>query len=195
MLTALQILVEPFEYLSVLVSIIVGLGLSHLLATTARLIQRRSDVRLFGPTFIWMAMLFVLQIQIWWAAFEWQSSGAWNFFSFLLFLGLPIGAYLLSVLLVPDLDEPELVDLKASYFNNRRWFFGVLAALPVVSLLHELVHGGVIQWDGDAAFRLGFLAVALLGLAVRRTVVHWVLTVGFALGFAVYVGLLFTRLP
>jgi hypothetical protein len=31
----------PFEYLSVLVSVIVGLGLSHLLTSLARLIQRR----------------------------------------------------------------------------------------------------------------------------------------------------------
>lgn len=186
---------EPFEYLSVLVSIIVGLGLSHLLATTARLIQHRSVVRLFGPTLIWMALLFVLQVQIWWAAFEWQGSGAWNFFSFLLFLGLPIGAYLLSVLLVPDLDDPEEVDLRTSYFDNRRWFFALLVLLPVVSLAHEQVQGGHIQWDVDAAFRVGFGVVAFAGLVVRQVAAHWGLTIGFALGFAAYVGLLFSRLP
>lgn len=142
-----------------------------------------------------MAVLFVLQVQIWWAAFEWHSSGTWNFFSFLLFLGLPIGAYLLSVLLVPDLDEPEEVDLRSSYFANRGWFFGLLGLLPVISLLHEQVHGGLIQWDVDAAFRLGFGVIALVGFSVERERVHWVLTVGFALGFAVYVGLLFSRLP
>lgn len=193
--TAAQISVEPFEYLSVLVSIIVGLGLSHLLATTARLIQHRTEIRLFGPTLIWMGLLFVLQVQIWWAAFEWQSSGAWNFFSFLLFLGLPIGAYLLSVLLVPDLEDPEDVSLRASYFANRRWFFGLLLLLPVISLLHEHLHGGHVQWDVDAGFRIGFVIVAIIGLVVKRVVGHWLLTIGFALGFAVYVGLLFSRLP
>jgi len=64
---------------------------------------------------IWMGILFVIQIQIWWAAFEWQSSGTRTFFSFLLFL-VPIGADLLRVLVVPDLDEPESVDLRESYF-------------------------------------------------------------------------------
>jgi hypothetical protein len=186
---------EPFEYLTVLVSIIVGLGLSHLLETAARLIQMRDRIRLFGPTLLWMGLLFVLQIQIWWAAFEWQSSGTWTFFPFLLFLALPIGAYLLSVLLVPDLDEPEGTDLKASYFANRRWFFAVLALLPVLSLIHEQMHAGFIQQDADAAFRLGFVAVALVGLGVRRESAHWILTVGFGLGFAVYVALLFSRLP
>jgi hypothetical protein len=187
--------VAPFEYLSVLVSIIVGLGLSHLLATAARLIQHRTEVRLFGPTLIWMALLFVLQVQIWWAAFEWQASGTWNFFSFLLFLGLPIGAYLLSVLLVPDLEDPEEVDLRTSYFANRRWFYGLLLLLPIISLLHEHLHGGHVQWDVDAASRLGFVAVALVGLFVKRVVGHWILTISFALGFAAYVALLFSRLP
>lgn len=121
--------------------------------------------------------------------------GSWGFFSFLLFLGLPIGAYLLSVLLVPDLDDPEEVDLRASYFANRHWFFGILALLPVVSLLHEQVRSGSVQWDVDAAFRLGFVAVALLGVFVRRVFVHWMLAIGFAGGFAAYVGLLFARLP
>jgi hypothetical protein len=188
-------LVQPFEYLSVLVSIIVGLGLSHLLATTARLIQARARTRLFGPTLLWMGILFVLQIQIWWAAFEWQQVGAWSFYSFLLFLALPIGAYLLSVLLVPDLDAPGPVDLRASYFANRIWFFGILTLLPVLSLVHECVHGGAVQWDLDAAFRVGFAAVAIVGLSVRRERVHWILAVGFALAFAVYVGMLFGRLP
>ena len=34
---------SPFEYLSVLISVIVGLGLSHLLTSAARLIQRRHE--------------------------------------------------------------------------------------------------------------------------------------------------------
>ncbi|CAN5853718.1 hypothetical protein BH20GEM3_BH20GEM3_15690 [soil metagenome] len=41
---------SQFEYLGVLVSIIIGLGLSHLLASAARLIQVRRRVRLYWPT-------------------------------------------------------------------------------------------------------------------------------------------------
>lgn len=185
----------PFEYLTVLVSIIVGLGLSHLLSSTARLIQRRHEARLYGPTLVWMAILFVLQIQIWWAAFEWQSSGTWTFFAFLLFLGLPIGAYLLSVLIVPDLDEAEAPNLRTSYFSNRRWFYALLSLLPIVSLLHEHVHGGRILWDVDALFRIGFTGTALVGVVVENERLHWILTLGYAIGLVVYVVLLFVRLP
>ncbi len=184
-----------FEYLTVLVSIIVGLGLSHLLAVTARLIQERDRVEFYAPLLVWMGLLFVLQIQIWWAAFEWQSAHPWSFLPFLLFLMLPIGAYLLSVLLVPDLDRPGDLDLKTSYFRNRRWFFGILALLPLISLLHEAVHAGGIQWDADPVFRVGFAVLAGVGFVFRRPAVHWGVTLAFASGFAVYVGLLFRQLP
>jgi hypothetical protein len=47
--------VTSFEYLSVLISVIVGLGLSHPLTSAARLIQRRRRIRLHAPTLLWMA--------------------------------------------------------------------------------------------------------------------------------------------
>lgn len=190
-----DLVVEPFEYLSVLISIIVGLGLSHILHLAARLIQKRSAVRPFGPVFVWLGVLFVLQVQMWWAAFYWQREAPWTFFTFLLFLTLPIGAYLASVLLVPDLDAADRVDLRRSYFANRRWFFGIVAALPVLSVLHERIHSGTVPVDVDLAFRVGFFVVALVGFAVRRRVVHWGLAITFGVAFAAYVVLLFLRLP
>jgi len=185
---------QAFEYLSVLVSIIVGLGLSHLLSVAARLIQERRRVQFFPPTLLWMGILFVLQIQIWWAAFEWQSAPTWDFLAFLVFLLLPIGAYLLSVLLVPDLDQPGEMDLRASYFQNRPWFFGLLALVPLISLLHEAIHATIVA-DIDLWFRLGFTVLAGAGLLTRRPAAQWAVTLLFASGFAAYVGLLFVQLP
>ena len=51
-----------FEYLSVLVSIIVGLALTQLLSGAARLIQLRRRVRMHAPTLLWMATLFLIDI-------------------------------------------------------------------------------------------------------------------------------------
>jgi len=62
--------VTPFEYLSVLVSIIVGLALTQLLSGAARLIQLRRRVPMHATTLLWMAMLFLIDIQVWWVAFE-----------------------------------------------------------------------------------------------------------------------------
>ena len=159
---------DPFEYLSVLVSIIIGLGLSHLLASAARLIQMRSRVRFHAPALLWMVLLFLLQVQIWWAAFGDRGEEVWNFFDFLSFLLIPVVAYLLTYLLVPDLETESAIDLGASYHRNRGWFFGLLAVVVVVSLGRDLLEDGRAALDLDALFRGFFLALALASAVVRR---------------------------
>lgn len=185
---------SKFEYLSVLVSIIVGLGISHLLSGTARLIQLRRRARLYLPTFLWMALLFLANVQIWWVAFERRDSGEWNFFLFLLYLLIPITAVVLSYLIVPDVEGEPAVDLKASYYENRVPFFLLTAFLPAISLVEETVRNAAIPRDSDAAFRVVFLAAALVAAGVRSERYH-VFNAVLALGiFCAYVAVLFLRL-
>lgn len=56
----------PFEYVSVLISLILGLGLSLILTDAARLIKRWSKISLFGPYLIWIALVYILRIHEWW---------------------------------------------------------------------------------------------------------------------------------
>jgi len=53
----------PFEYLSVLISIILGLGLTHLLSAVRELIQKRAQVRFYWLALIWAALIFMAQVQ------------------------------------------------------------------------------------------------------------------------------------
>lgn len=186
--------VSKFEYLSVLVSIVIGLGISSLLSGAARLIQLRHRARMYLPTLVWMGILFLANVQIWWVAFDRRDVEEWNFFLFLLYLLIPIGAVVLSYLVLPDLGDEDQVDLKASYFENRSWFFGIFAALPVVSLVEEWVHDGRVPWDVDAAFRVVFSATALLAARSRSETFHAVNAALAAALFLAYVALLFLRL-
>ncbi|HEX2189055.1 MAG TPA: hypothetical protein VHG51_09180 [Longimicrobiaceae bacterium] len=185
---------SKFEYLSVLVSIVIGLGISHLLSSAARLIQLRHRARLYLPTFLLMVVLFLANVQIWWVAFERRETGEWNFFLFLLYLLIPITAVVLSYLVVPDLEGESGVDLKASYYENRTWFFLLLALLPAVSMVEEAVRDGGLGWEADTVFRMVFLAAALVAALVRSERYH-VLNSVFMLGFfCAYVTVLFLRL-
>jgi hypothetical protein len=185
---------DAFSYLSVLISIVLGLGVTHLLASAAKLIRFRAAVRLYAPTLVWIGLLFLLHVQIWWAVFELRDVSDWTFFSFLLVLAIPTLAYLLSALLVPDFDRETDIDLKASYFENRRWFFGLFTLIPLVSLVQEAVISSGIRWDADPVFRLGFLVLGLVGVSTRRERVHqWLAPVGF-IAFAGYITFLFLRL-
>lgn len=185
---------DAFGYLSVLISIVLGLGLTHLLAGMAKLMRHRSYVCFYAPTLVWMGLLFLLHVQIWWAVFDLRRVSEWTFFAFVLVLAIPTLVYLLTFLLVPDFDREERVDLKASYFGNRRWFFALFALLPLVSLTQEYAVSQSIQWDADPLFRLGFLVLALVGLMSSSERVHWWLAPAVFLTFGAYIALLFLRL-
>lgn len=186
---------SPFEYLSVLVSIILGLAIAQLLSGAARLIQIRNRIRPHATTLLWMAVLFLIDTQIWWAAFERRDSSEWNFFLFLFYLLQPILAFLLSFLVLPELGDEDEIDLAANFTGNRQWFFGLLALLPLVSLVGEYIGTGVSPHDEDAAFRVVFLVLSLVAGRVRSARTQfWIAVLALAL-LCGYVALLFLHLP
>lgn len=59
-----------FPYLSVLLSIIIGLGITQLLAAAGRLIWHRNRVRVDWLPLLWGAVLLVIFVQVWWSMFD-----------------------------------------------------------------------------------------------------------------------------
>jgi hypothetical protein len=186
--------VTEFAYLSVLISIVIGLGLWLLLSGVAGLIRGRREARLYRPVLIWMAMLYLLHVQIWWAIFELRDKTGWTFFQFMLVLAIPVLAFLCTAGLVPDPGREARIDLKAEYYANRRWFFGILGLLPLASLMQEWAISGGIEIDPDPWFRLGFFALSGVGFVSRHEGVHVFFAPFTLVGFGIYVILLFLRL-
>jgi len=69
--------VDSFSYLSVLISIILGLGVAHLLSGFAELIKRRDSLKLWWPTPLWMITTFLIHVQTWWALFALRTVEHW----------------------------------------------------------------------------------------------------------------------
>lgn len=185
---------SQFEYLSVLVSIIIGLAITQLLSGAARLIQLRRRVRPHMATLCWMVFLFLLDTQIWWAAFFRRYLQDWNFFMFLFYLLMPILAFLLSYLVLPELGDEDEIDLAANFEGNRPWFFGLAALMLAISLAEQAVRVGRLLLDANVAFQLLFLALALAGAWIRSARVQaWGAAVALALMLG-YVATLFRHL-
>jgi hypothetical protein len=185
---------DPFSYLSVLLSIVLGLGLSHLLAEAAQLVRYRVAVRSYTPAMLWMAMLFLLHVQVWWTVYELRRVKVWTFFSFMLVLLIPVLTYLLTYLLVPDFGREGQVDLRTRYYESRRWFFGLLMLLPLVSLAQEYTAWSKIELDADPVFRLVLAVLALVGLLSAHERTYRVLAPAVLIGFLVYIVWLFQKL-
>lgn len=165
------------EYLSVLVSIIVGLGLSHLLGSVGKLLSRRRRVRPYLPAVASTVLVFLAHVQFWWGSFDFGERIENNFFAFLVFLLTPILLYLVAVLVLPELDQDDSgeVSLREHYFEARPCFYGLTALVPVATAIRNAGFQGDAFWNQDRPFELAFFLLALTGLLTASERVHRIL--------------------
>jgi len=187
---------SQFEFLSVFVSIIIALGISNILSSAMRLIRRRGRVRMHKATLIWMAVLFLLQVLVWWVAFQRRESTNWTFYRFLLYLMMPILVSVPGYLLVPEM-EMELVpdfDLEREFNHNRRWFFVILAAMGAVSLAEYAVSSAPSKLGFGSAFPFVVIGLSIGGFSLRAKWAQLLIALTFLATLLCYIGFVFLRL-
>jgi cell division protein FtsW (lipid II flippase) len=134
--------VDPFGYVSVIFSVVIGLGLSHLLTGVVDLVKARQRVRFYWVHLVWVAITFVGHVFLWWTMWNLRLMKAWNFFSFLLLLLGPVLLFVAAGFLVPKVEPDKPVDLKAYFYENRGWFFGTNATFTaLISVENWLLTG------------------------------------------------------
>ncbi len=187
---------SAFDYLSVLISIILGLGITQVLSGFGRLLNVRSRVRWYGPAVAWGILLLLIHVQTWWAMFRLRTLTieSWTLPTFLFVLLLPILLYLMAALALPDAGGTEPIDMKASYYAHAGWFFGLSMALIASSMLRPIVLGDVFRFDADHAFQLLFFAGSAGGALTRAEWYHRWMTAVFFVLIVFYAVALFARL-
>jgi hypothetical protein len=185
---------DAFSYLSVLLSIILGLAITQVLMGFRGLMQSRRRTVAYWPAVAWAVLILVIAVQGWWSMFELRRHADWTFIEFATVLGQTIVEYLLAALVLPDFAPRETVDLRGHYYDHHRWFFGLLALLIVVSVAKSLVVYGHWPPPLDAAFHVAFLVMGATGAVTTNRRVHESLAVFGTLAIGSYIALLFTHL-
>jgi uncharacterized membrane protein len=90
-----------FEYLSVLISIILALGMTRVLGGVGEMLQARSHRRIYWVHATWIINLFLYLVIAWWIFYRWRNQEPWRFFLFVFVLISPTLLYLASLLLFP----------------------------------------------------------------------------------------------
>jgi hypothetical protein len=185
---------DDFAHLSVLISIVLGLGITNLLMGFARVIQMRARLKIYWPTLAWAVTLLLVHVQTWWSMFGLRKVPIWTFPDFAVVLMQPILLFFLSALALPDFDRDEALDLRANYFAQARWFFGMLVALVLVSLARSVILTGRLQGPADFGFHLIFIVGGAGGALFTNEIYHKVLAPVSVALYAIYIALLFTAL-
>jgi hypothetical protein len=133
---------DPFSYLSVLISIILALGMTRVLAGVGEMLQARSRRRIYWVHAVWAVNLFIYLVVAWWLFYRWRNQQPWTFFLFVFVLISPTILYLTSLLLFPrDSAVDESVNYKTHFYANHRAFFIILALYGPVDVVDSLLKG------------------------------------------------------
>lgn len=184
---------DAFEYLSVLISIILGLGIAQLLAGFGHWISQRAGIRPFAPAIVWAGILLLMHVQTWWSMFGLRLLAGWTFVRFSVVLLQPITLYLMAIVVLPN-QGVATVDMRTNYFGQRRWFFGLLGFLLVVSVVKDLVVSGSLPSGLNLGFHTTLLIATIVALSTERTAVHGAVAIVSSIAMIAYVGLLFGNL-
>lgn len=128
----------PFEYVTVLISIILGLGITQIVSGVADLIHHSKQVKLYWPHLLWMILVFFLHVQEWWQIYDLKDYDAWHLPVFLFIVLYPIVLFILARILFPTISD-SFVDLKVFYFNNFRKFFSFIVLLSLLAILENIL--------------------------------------------------------
>jgi hypothetical protein len=178
-----------FEYVIVLVSIVIGLALTHLMQGIAAIIQHPGRAPTWWVHLVWVGFMLLFTIFWWWWQFNLQHVETWTFGRYLFVLGYAFLMYLLCVLVLPR--DLEGYDGYQDYFLSRRgWFFGFLIALGAIDLADTLLKGfaHLTSLGLGYAIQLAILLIGgLIGLNTRRPAIHAALAIVFLASLAAFV--------
>jgi len=110
---------DQFNYLSVLLSIVIGLAITQILKGYRGIVLARRRVDAYWPVLLWSATLLMINVQSWWAMFAMRNVRVWTFAGFAVVLAQTIVQYMLSAIVLPDFFGDERVDLREHYFAHR----------------------------------------------------------------------------
>ena len=158
---------ESFEYLSVLISIVLGLGITQLLLGFGRWLEQRKTMAAYAPAIVWAIVLVLSHVQTWWSMYGLRGYEDWFFLQFSFVLLQPITLFLLSTLVFPSPTAPQQ-DLRANFFEQRPWFFALLMVLLVVSILKDLVRTGSLPSPLNLGFHAVLFLIGVVGFVTNR---------------------------
>ncbi|KAF1692234.1 hypothetical protein MNQ95_08940 [Pseudoxanthomonas daejeonensis] len=139
---------DQFQHVMVLISIIIGLAITHLLSGVVDAVDRANDeddpeiYSLLGA--LWATTVFFWMVNFWWFQFRLLAmEGAWTLWRYLFIILYSVALYTLAVILVPR--NWDAIKRYTEYFmRNRRWFFAALLLASVADVADAWLKGG---WD------------------------------------------------
>ncbi len=131
-----------FEHISIFFSIILSLGLVHLLGGWSLMLDARVKTQPYWVHLLWTVNLMFLIALVWFANFALSSAGDIGLAHYFVLLAYSVSIYLMCALMFP-VRCSEITDFKHHFYANRKRF----CAVGLVFVLTD----GIDGWIESAA--------------------------------------------
>lgn len=131
-------MITPFEYIIVLIAIILGMGITQIVSGMANMVHRWDRVTIYWPHLMLIMLVFVIHIQEWWVIYEMRDFKQWRFATFLFIILYPVNLYILARILFPIVGKGSILDLKKFYFENFRRIYLFTITLDVLAIIDNI---------------------------------------------------------
>jgi hypothetical protein len=186
--------VAEFTFLSVLISVILGLAVAEILQGFRGLLWSRTRIQIYWPVIGWALLVLLVCFQHWWSMFGMRTHHDWTFQQFAIMSLQATLLYMVAGLLFPDFFGEAIVDLKESFYGHRRWLFSLGVAIIIVSVCKHLLLDGQLPKPANLIFEAIFGVTLFIGALTRREWYHKTLVVFTNAAFVLYIVLLYARM-
>lgn len=173
---------DTFEFISVALSFVLGLGVTHQLSALVRVFLARKRMRADWIPILWAISVFVMMIQYWWAIFELSDVDVWPVHHFMFFMALALLLFLAGALVLPTPLFDEADDLGQLFEEHGRWGLAVLVVYGVTVLF-----GNAVFWEASPFSAVGVSLMVLIvlppaALVTRRRSTRGLMTLAYFVG-------------
>ena len=155
--------ISAFEYVSILVSIILGLGITQILSALSTLLHNHKTIKLYWPHTLWVLFICFLHIQDWFITYQLKDKAAWHLPELFFVLLYPVMLFVAAKMLLPDGLQEAHADMKALYHRQYPTIFFVISFSIAISILFNtllLRESWLSQWP-LAVFLTGMLWISI----------------------------------
>jgi hypothetical protein len=153
---------SQFEYISVFASIILGLGLAHLLSGAIQQIYLR---RLSYQQLCYSVLALFLIVLNWWGLFAWKDGPSWSLLQFFVVIAWSLSMFGCCVALYPPGESAE-----GAFETHKRTFLWLLLAVVALDVAQTAMHGALFSPPSYPWFMGHYAALTLAAIFVRSGV-------------------------
>lgn len=159
---------SAFEYVSVMVTVVLALAVARLLTFLATVIASSERIRAYWLHLLWAVLLLVVNLQAWLILWSRHRQSMFPVGEIVMMVLAASLIFVAAHVLVPDISRDECVDLRAHYLRIKIPLFATLSAFWLFPLVGGLAFMGRGLFDASSVARSVMFGLSLSGLLVER---------------------------